>query len=142
MPNATVLWVVDGDTIEVDLGGQQVSVRLIGIDTPEKSGGFRDAECYGDEATAAMEAMLEPGDEVLLERDEELVDQFDRLLAYVHHDGLFVNLALVEVGAAAAKRYPPNIFHADLLEEAQATARTAGVGLWGQCGGPDQPLDS
>lgn len=134
-------WVIDGDTIEVEAGGQQATVRLIGIDTPEKTGGFRDAECFGDEATTAMELLLQPGDRVFLERDEEALDRFDRVLAYVHHDGVFINHQLVLDGHAAAKRYPPNTFHAELLEAAQRDAREANRGLWAACGGPDRPLE-
>ena len=32
---ATVVEVVDGDTVVVDIGGQQETLRLIGVDTPE-----------------------------------------------------------------------------------------------------------
>ena len=138
-----MLWVIDGDTIEVDVDGQRVTIRLIGIDTPEKTGGFRDAECWGDEATLAMEALLPEGTAVFLERDVEEVDRFDRHLAYVHRadDGLFINEALVADGHAAAKRYEPNTFHAELLEAAQRDARADDLGLWGTCGGPDQVID-
>jgi endonuclease YncB( thermonuclease family) len=143
VPNATVIRIVDGDTIDVDIDGQRASVRLIGIDTPEKTGGFRDAECYGDEATERMQQLLTPGDEVFLERDEEQYDQYDRVLAYVHRgtDALFLNHQLVLEGFAAAKRYEPNTFHAELLEDAQDQARQAQLGLWSACGGPDRPID-
>ncbi len=141
-PNAVVLRVIDGDTIEVDVGGTTTSVRLIGIDTPEKTGGLREPECYGDEATRRMQQLLAPGDPVHLERDVELYDRYDRLLAYVHRqrDGLFVNHALVLEGFAAPLRFEPNTFHAELFDTAAETARTAGLGLWGACGGPDRPL--
>jgi micrococcal nuclease len=33
---ATIVRVVDGDTIEVILNGQKEKIRLIGVDTPEK----------------------------------------------------------------------------------------------------------
>lgn len=135
--------VIDGDTVEVDIDGQRASVRLIGIDTPEKTGGLRDAECFGDEATIRMEQMLAPGDDLFLERDEEQYDQYDRVLAYVHRsgDGLFVNHQLVLEGFAAAKRYEPNTHHAELFESAQDQARDAQLGLWGSCGGPDRRID-
>ena len=32
---ATILGIVDGDTLEIELQGQKESVRLIGIDCPE-----------------------------------------------------------------------------------------------------------
>src|SRR4051794_36752294 len=35
LPAAAVVRVIDGDTVDVRLGGQVVRLRLIGIDTPE-----------------------------------------------------------------------------------------------------------
>ena len=141
-PNAVVIRVVDGDTIDVDIDGRRESVRLIGIDTPEKPGGFREAECFGDEATARVEELLAPGEPVYLERDEELYDRFDRVLAYVHRtsDSLFVNHQLVLEGFAEAFRFEPNTFHANLFENAEADARSADRGLWAACGSADVPL--
>jgi len=141
-PNAVVIRVVDGDTIDVDIDGRRESVRLIGIDTPEKTGGFREAECFGDEATARVEELLAPGEPVYLERDEELYDRFDRVLAYVHRtsDSLFVNHQLVLEGFAEAFRFEPNTFHANLFENAEADARSADRGLWAACGSADVPL--
>ncbi|HEV2724401.1 MAG TPA: hypothetical protein VGV10_07185, partial [Thermoleophilaceae bacterium] len=51
---ATVVRVVDGDTVE--LGGGLGKSRLIGIDTPEVYGGV---ECYGREASAYAKRQLE-----------------------------------------------------------------------------------
>jgi len=34
LPRGTVIHVVDGDTLDVDLGGTVERIRLIGIDTP------------------------------------------------------------------------------------------------------------
>ncbi len=141
-PNAVVTRVVDGDTIEVDVRGNRSMVRLIGIDTPEKTGGLLAAECYGDEATVITSHLLVPGEEVFLEGDVELRDRYGRLLAYVHRsrDGLFINHHLVEIGAAAAKTYEPNSHHAALFGRAQARAKEANRGLWQTCDGPDRPL--
>jgi len=141
--NATVVFVVDGDTVEVDIDGVQESVRFIGIDTPEKTGGFRDAECYGDEASARMQELLGPGDEVYLELDIEARDRFDRLLAYVYRaeDALFLNHTMVLEGWAATLVFEPNTLYAESFEAAEAAARAAGIGLWGACGGPDVVLN-
>ncbi|MEZ5281822.1 MAG: thermonuclease family protein [Acidimicrobiales bacterium] len=140
VPNARVMWVIDGDTIEVDLDGVQETVRLIGIDTPEKTGGLRDAECYGDEATQRMRQLLDEGEGVYLELDQEPRDQYDRLLAYVYSSDGFINELLVRDGYAAAFRYEPNTARAAQLEEAQRRAREFDLGLWGACGGPDVVL--
>ena len=141
---ATVVAVVDGDTVRVRFAGRSSteSVRLIGIDTPETHGPGGLRECFGAEASARTVALLPPGTAVRLERDVEARDRYARLLAYVHRrpDGLFVNLALAKEGFAAPLSIPPNIAHAPDFAAAAASARDAGLGLWGRCGGADTPL--
>ena len=140
---AEVLRVVDGDTVVVVFeGGRTENVRLIGIDTPEKSGGHLPAECFGAEATAFASVLLPPGTPVLLTGGAEPRDVYDRLLAYVHRasDGLFVNMALAREGYAAALSIPPNTDYAEHFSAAVETARAESLGLWTACGGPDTPL--
>lgn len=124
--------VVDGDTIRVQLGGHEVRVRLIGIDTPEIAPG-QPMECFGEEASAFTERELE-GERVRLEFDVERFDRFGRTLAYVFHDDLF-NEELVAQGYATVTTFPPNVRYVDRFLAAQRAAREAGRGLWGACGG-------
>ena len=142
-PNATVERIVDGDTIVVLIGGRQETVRLIGIDTPESVAPTRPVQCFGKEASLHLEAVLPEGTEITLVRDIEARDAYQRLLGYVvrSSDGLFVNLELVAAGYAAVLNYPPNDHYAGVLGRAEADAVAAGRGLWGQCGGPDVPLE-
>ncbi len=135
--------VVDGDTVVVKVAGQTERVRLIGIDTPEKAGGFLPAECYGEEATEFAAALLPVGTEVRLTRDVEPRDRYDRLLAYIHRagDGLFVNLEIAAEGYAEALVIEPNTTHADAFYAAAARAREQGMGLWGVCGNADVVLE-
>lgn len=139
---ATVVRVVDGDTVVVDVGGTEESVRLIGIDTPESVARDRPNECFGAEASARLESLLPVGTAVRLTRDVEPRDMYDRLLAYVQRrsDGLFVNAAQVADGYAEAKDYPPNTAYRDDFEAAERAARSAELGLWSACGGPDVAL--
>lgn len=139
---ATVVKVVDGDTVRVRIDGAEESVRLIGIDTPETHGRGGLRECFGKEATRRTQALLPAGTRVRLVRDAELRDRYGRLLAYVYRadDDLFVNLTLAEEGYAAAYTFPPNVAHADEFVDAAARAREADRGLWSACGGPDTAL--
>jgi micrococcal nuclease len=141
---ATVVRVVDGDTVVVDLGGTEESVRLIGIDTPESVARDRPDECFGAEASERLQALLPVGTAVRLTRDVEPRDVYDRLLAYVHRsaDGLLVNAAQVAEGFAEAKHYPPNTAYRADFERAERAAREGGLGLWAACGGPDVALDA
>jgi endonuclease YncB( thermonuclease family) len=138
---ATVVEVVDGDTVVVELGGRQETIRLIGVDTPETVHPTRPVECFGRRASDHTHRLLPPGTEVRLTRDVEPRDRYDRLLAYVQRadDGLFVNLDLVTGGWADADPFPPNTTYQRTFALAASRARSHGLGLWGACGGPDVP---
>ena len=144
---ATVVRVVDGDTIVVDRGLGDERVRYIGIDTPETVDPRQEVQWMGPEASAANKALV-AGREVVLERDVSETDRFGRLLRYVWlEDGsaagaapgwLLVNLALVARGFAQVSTFPPDVRYVDLYLEAQRQARDAGLGLWGE---PPEPTD-
>jgi micrococcal nuclease len=136
---AAIAQVIDGDTVIVDFEGTRENVRLIGIDTPEPHGGYRPPECFGDEASAHTRQLLPDGTAVLLTRDIEARDVYDRLLGYVYRasDGLFVNLELVESGHADTLSIAPNDTFAADFATAAARARAASTGLWGICGSAD-----
>lgn len=138
---ATVVEVVDGDTVVVDLAGRQETLRLIGIDTPETVDPDQPPECWGAEASAHTKALLPAGTAVRLTRDVEARDHYDRLLVYVERteDGLFVNLDLVAGGWADDYPFPPNVAHQREFALAVSQARAEGLGLWGTCGDADTP---
>ena len=46
--------VIDGDTIDVSIDGEVVTVRLIGIDAPETEFSPTGAECYGSESSSYL----------------------------------------------------------------------------------------
>lgn len=136
-PNATVLFVSDGDTIGVEIDGVEERVRLIGIDTPETKKPDTPVQCFGPEATAFTEGLLPDGTALYIERDVEARDQYGRLLAYVYRsdDGMFVNLAIVAQGYARPLTIPPNVAHADEFVAAARQAEATDVGLWAGCSG-------
>ncbi len=127
----TVTRITDGDTFRA---GEE-RIRLIGVDTPEVSFGV---ECYGREATTALERLIPVGTEVRLGDDVEATGRYDRTPAYVYRgsDGLFVNLRLAEDGIAQPLTVPPNVAHEDDFAQAAARARRAGLGLWSACPDP------
>lgn len=95
---ALVLRVVDGDTFIIKTATGSASVRIIGIDTPEKNEeGFT-------EAAERLRSIIE-GQEVTLYRSPaENADMYGRLLRYVHREGEDVGLNLLREGYAA--EYP------------------------------------
>jgi micrococcal nuclease len=140
---ARVSTIVDGDTIDADIGGETERVRLIGIDTPESVSRTTPHQCYGTEATDALRGLIPPGTELLVERDTEARDRYGRLLLYLWRvdDGLFVNEWMVANGFANAATYAPNDHRASVFVAAEAAARAKVIGLWLNCDGPDQPVD-
>jgi micrococcal nuclease len=140
--DATVVRVIDGDTIKVRIEGfalgagagraevgKQYRVRLIGIDTPESVKPGSPVECFGVEASAAAEALLE-GERVRLVKDVEEADGYDRLLRYVYIGDELANGRLVANGYALAYTYVPNVRHTDLFVELERDARGNDRGLW------------
>jgi len=137
LTSATVVRVVDGDTIDVLIEGQQSRLRYIGIDTPETVDPRRPVGCFGKEASQRNHELVE-GKTVGLEKDVSESDQFGRLLRYVWLEpspgsgqAIMVNAALVQEGYALASTYPPDVKYAGLFASLQAEARQAGRGLWG-----------
>lgn len=132
---ATVVRVIDGDTIVAEFGGVEYHIRYIGMDTPESVKPGTLVEAMALAASAANEALVD-GKTVLLEKDVSEVDQFDRLLrdVWVERDGtlVLVGLELVRAGFAQVTTYPPDLKYVDLLLAAQGEARTAAVGLWAE----------
>ena len=120
---ATVVRVIDGDTIEVDIGGRLYKIRYIGIDTPEIG------RPGADEATA-FNAQLVSGKTVYLEKDVSETDRYGRLLRYVWTDEGMVNAILVVNGYAQVATYPPDVKYQQDFLEFQRQAEEAGAGLW------------
>lgn len=127
--------ITDGDTIHVQIGGGDETVRLIGIDTPESVDPRSPVQCFGLEASAHLKELIPVGTEVRLVRDVEARDRYDRLLAYVYRvdDDLFLNLQMATDGYADLLTYPPNVAHVDDFTGAVREAREAGRGLWSAC---------
>lgn len=137
-PNATVERVVDGDTIVALVDGAEERVRFIGIDTPESVKQNAPVECFGKEASVHLGEYLPEGSPVVLVRDAEARDRYDRLLAYVYRasDEMFVNLQMVADGYALPYEYPPNVAHTDDFAAASNGAREASRGIWAACEEP------
>lgn len=122
---AVVRSVIDGDTIEVELGGREYRLRYIGVDTPERG------EPYYAEATEANRQLVE-GQPIILVKDVSETDRFGRLLRYVYlEDGTFVNAELLRQGMARRVTFPPDVAQQTHFGQVQEEARLAGRGLWG-----------
>jgi micrococcal nuclease len=129
---AFVSRVVDGDTVEVQLGGETEDVRYIGVDTPETVKPGAPVECFGPQASAFNHRLVERR-RVRLVFGVERRDDYGRLLAYVYLGERFVNAELVRRGLAETLTIPPNDRFAARLKALEIAAARAGRGLWGRC---------
>ena len=127
--------IVDGDTVRVLLGGEERTVRLIGIDAPEKGHPSRPVEFLGAEAAATLSSLC-AGNPVILETDREDSDEYGRLLRYLvlpPPDGRLVNLEMVRKGHARVLTRFPFSRKSDFLGE-EERARREGAGVWADGG--------
>jgi micrococcal nuclease len=146
-----VVFVVDGDTIHVQIGDRVEKVRYIGVDAPEiphprgrPAGGGHDGgttrarprrhalpnTAAAGEAARRINIDLVGGRLVRLEFDRQRRDDYRRLLAYVWVDDTMVNAEMVKRGYAEVMSIPPDFRHRALLLRLQQDAREAGRGLW------------
>jgi len=112
--------VVDGDTLDVDIG----RIRMSGINTPETG------ECYYQEARDAL-GNLTLGKEVYLEEDYDNYDKYGRLLRYVYVDNISVNAFLVENGYARVfDKYNLTTKRYEEYKLLEAVAQENQLGIW------------
>lgn len=120
---------IDGDTIEVDLDGVSVDIRLLGINAPEMD------ECWGQESKAFLTSLVGNQEVLLVERPDgsDDVDAFGRLLRYVYLDSgpspTFVNAVVVETGHAVGLQDGSE--NAATFKAFEARAFQSGYGMWG-----------
>jgi micrococcal nuclease len=129
---ALVTRVVDGDTAHVRYHGRDVTIRFIGVDTPETVAPGQPIECYGPEASAFTTKKL-AGETVRLEFDVDRIDPYGRTLAYIWLGRTLFNETLVRDGFAMVATYPPDTRYVQRFQAAQGDARGDGRGLWGAC---------
>jgi endonuclease YncB( thermonuclease family) len=133
-PERLVVRVVDGDTIDVAVGGRTERVRLLGIDAPETG------TCYAQAATWHVNHLL-IGKRVRLESDRSQGnrDRYARLLRYVRmpSTGTNLNKYLVREGYAREYTYNQPYRYQAAFRADERTARNARRGLWGAC--PTKP---
>jgi micrococcal nuclease len=133
--NASVVKVVDGDTIDAKLDdeGKVYRIRFLGINTPETVDPRRPVQCFGKEASNKMKELL-TGKRIRLEADPEADerDKYGRLLRNVYlEDGTDVNAYMVREGYAYAYlSFPLNAKRKKELRKLQEDAKMAGRGLW------------
>lgn len=129
--DGTVTRVVDGDTLKVSFGGQEETIRLIGVNTPESVDPRRPVECFGEEASEFVKNQVE-GKQVKLVTDSTQSDRdrYDRLLRYVYVGDMMLNREIIAEGYGFEYTVGSKHLFADEFRELEEQAKNQKIGLW------------
>lgn len=143
-----VTYIIDGDTIAVQIGRTIEKVRLIGIDTPESrrneranlqaERGKRDVKAIiqmGKQAKEALKGLAPKGTELRIEYDVQRRDKYGRLLAYLYtKDNTMINEEMLRLGYAQLLTIPPNVRYVERFRKVLTKSRDDKRGLWASGG--------
>lgn len=130
--SATVVKVIDGDTLDVSLNGKTERVRVIGVNTPETVDPRKSVECFGVEASNKAKSYLVVGTQVQIETDtsQDNRDKYQRLLRYIWLNGEDFGKKMIAEGYAYEYTYDlPYKYQAE-YKQAQNDAEAGKKGLW------------
>lgn len=141
---ATVVEVIDGDTLMVEYNSKKESINLLGIDAPESVMNKKaeiDSRTAGEslltitfkgiDAKRFVERIVKKGDMVVMAFDVQARDQEGKLQGYVYlSDGRMLNEEIVRAGYAKVAIAPPNVKYQARFMEAYKEARIYRRGLW------------
>jgi len=127
-----VVRVIDGDTLLALVDGDEITIRLLNIDTPETKDPSEPVQCLGPEATEFLTQRLPVGSEIELEYDQERTDRYDRTLAAVYESDSLINAEIAAEGLGVPVLFEPNRAFLPPVEEAYADAQEHGRGLFSE----------
>lgn len=119
--------VVDGDTIDVEVSGETVEVRLVAINAPDEG------ECYADRS---RDHLIETLRDEPVEIQVTGEDRFGRTLAHVFAGDRHINVEMIELGLAFAVTPEAGDPFASEVLGAEDGAYFSRAGIWAEdaCG--------
>lgn len=123
---------VDGDTAKFKLDEEIITVRFLGIDTPETVHPSLGEQPYGKEASNYTKEKLQNANKIELEYDSNSskTDKYGRHLAWIWVDDSLLQEELIREGLAQTYMLQGNYTYAWLLQEKQEEAKEEKVGIW------------
>ncbi len=132
---SSVIRVVDGDTIILDVKGTEKRIRLIGLNTPEINN--ENIECFGLEATEKANYILKTNSKVFLKYDyyREKKDKFGRHLGYIFlYDGQNFAEIMIRKGYGYEYTFRKKKYeYQELFKLTEEYAKKNNLGLWNAC---------
>lgn len=124
---------VDGDTAKFELDGEIITVRFLGIDTPETVHPTIKIQPYGKEASDYTKERIKNANKIELEFEESSQkDQHERYLAWIWIDDDLLQEELISKGLAKTYMLQDNYKYAWILQESQEKAQEQKVGIWSE----------
>ena len=134
LSKSEVIRVKDGDTYVLMIDGEETTVRLIGVDTPESVAPdeySKENTSKGRMISEIVKQKIQVGDMLYVEYDVSPTDKYGRTLAYLYfEDGVMVQEWLLENGYAQVMTIQPNSKYAKRFSEVQHIAAENKLGLW------------
>lgn len=126
--------VYDGDTVAVRCDSGTLTVRVWGIDAPE-----RGQKPWGERSRGHLSNLL-PGDTVRLQVAD--IDRYGRTVARIYQGDQDIGLALVRQGGAVIyPQYNQSPVHTPAYQAAQRQARQERLGVWSRPGAHQEPWE-
>lgn len=125
---------VDGDTAKFELNGDIITVRFLGIDTPETVHPTKGEEPFGKDASQFTEEQLKNANKIELEYDNHAskTDKYERHLAWIWVDDCLLQEELIQNGLAKTYMLQYNYQYAGRLQETEKEAKTQKLGVWSE----------
>lgn len=125
---------VDGDTAKFNLNNEIITVRFLGIDTPETVHTQKEEQPYGQEASNYTKTRLENGDKIELEYDSNSLekDKYGRVLVWIWIDDSLLQEELVKNGLARTYMLQDNYRYAGRLQLAEEEAKNNHINIWNE----------
>lgn len=121
---------VDGDTFKLD----KRTVRMLAIDTPETVKPNTPVQAFGPEASKLTCNLLSKANNISLKQDKgNTHDQYDRTLAWVYADDVFIQEELLKKGYAKIKFVDNKTIDQSILKKlkkAENYAKSNKLGIW------------
>lgn len=126
---------IDGDTFTGtiqdpldELNGEHVTVRLLGVDTPETVHPTKKPEYYGKESSSYLRSQI-INKNIELFFDTDKVDLYGRWLGFVYVNGELVQENIIKNGYGKVEEAYPCTKKSQFLE-IQGLAKQKGIGIW------------